>query len=45
MTPAQAYLALHALPEMMIAPCRDRILSLLKDTAYLSEAREMLESS
>src|SRR4030095_272922 len=34
LTPAQAYLALHALPESAIMSRRDRILSFLKDTAY-----------
>ena len=42
-TPAQAYLMLHALPEAVTKEGRDRLLSLLSGTPYADEAREMLE--
>ena len=44
-TPAQAYLVLHTLPEAATLSCRDRILSILRETAYADEALQMLESS
>jgi hypothetical protein len=42
-TPAQAYLMLHALPEAITRQGRDRILTLLSETPYGDEARDMLD--
>jgi hypothetical protein len=42
-TPAQAYLALLALPEALLAPCRDAILGALDGTDRGTEARRLLD--
>ena len=42
-TEAQAYLALHALPEAELGRCREQLLSALRASPFESQARRMLE--